>query len=189
MNHSLDNEQEVNPSENNEVSGDIENLEQVLSEDAIQESLADRVEDLTKQIEEQKDKYLRLFAEFDNYKKRTIKENYELRITAAKETIQAMLPILDDFQRAKKASESGSENEKFSEGVSLVYQKLFNTLESKGLKQIESNGQPFDIAYHEAITEIPAPTEDLKGKVIDTIESGYALNDKIIRYAKVVVGK
>ena len=107
--------------------------------------------------------------------------------TAAQETITSLLPILDDFDRAKKSSDSGAES--FSEGVNLVYHKLFNTLEQKGLKPMESTGMDFDPEYHEAVTDIPAATDDMKGKVIDTIEKGYTLNDKIIRYAKVVVAK
>lgn len=145
--------------------------------------------DLLKEIEEQKDKYLRLFAEFDNYKKRTMRESLEVRLTAAKDTIYALLPVLDDFERAKKAADAEGSSEPFSEGVLLVYQKLFNILEGKGLKAMNSTGELFDAEYHEAITEIPAGSDDMKGKVIDTVEKGYILSDKIIRYAKVVVGK
>ncbi len=144
--------------------------------------------DLSQQLAEAKDKYLRLFAEFDNYKKRTLKEKLDLIRTAAQDTVSSLLPVLDDFNRAKKASEE-SDNENFSEGVSLVYQKLNNTLQARGLQAMESTGEIFDPERHEAITEIPAPTEDMVGRVIDTVESGYLLKDKIIRYAKVVVGK
>jgi len=149
--------------------------------------LLQEIETLKSELEESKDKYLRLFAEFDNFKKRTIKERFELMKTAAQETITSLLPILDDFDRAKKSSDSGAES--FSEGVNLVYHKLFNTLEQKGLKPMESTGMDFDPEYHEALTDIPAASDDMKGKVIDTIEKGYTLNDKIIRYAKVVVAK
>jgi molecular chaperone GrpE len=138
-------------------------------------------------LDEAKDKYLRLFAEFDNYKKRSIKENFDMRRTAAQETIISLLPVLDDFDRAKKNADAG--HEVFSDGVNMIYQKLYNTLDQKGLKPMESAGVDFDPEYHEAITDIPAPTEDLKGKVIDTVEKGYILNEKIIRHAKVVVGK
>jgi molecular chaperone GrpE len=154
----------------------------------IQESTTiDELTSIQAALDEAKDKYLRLFAEFDNYKKRSIKENYDIRRTAAQETIVALLPILDDFDRAKKSAEAG--NEVFSDGVTLVYTKLYHTLEHKGLKQMDSTGVDFDPEYHEAITDIPAPSDDLKGKVIDTIEKGYILNEKIIRHAKVVVGK
>ena len=142
---------------------------------------------LKSELEESKDKYLRLFAEFDNFKKRSVKERFELMKTAAQETITALLPVLDDFDRAKKSAESGAEF--FSEGVQLVYHKLYSILEHKGLKCMESTGVDFDPEWHEAITDIPAPSEEMKGKVIDTVEKGYVLNDKIIRYAKVVVAK
>jgi len=150
-------------------------------------ALMQEIETLKAEIEEAKDKYLRLFAEFDNFKKRSVKERFELMKTAAQETITSLLPVLDDFDRAKKSAESGAES--FSEGVSLVYNKLFSTLEHKGLKAMESTGVDFDPEWHEAITDIPAPSEEMKGKIIDTIENGYTLNDKIIRYAKVVVAK
>jgi molecular chaperone GrpE len=103
--------------------------------------------------------------------------------------VTALLPVLDDFDRAKKNADDENSAETFSEGVSLVYQKLYNILKQKGLEPMETNGQPFDPELHDAITEIPAPTDDMKGKVVDTVEKGYMLNDKIIRHAKVVVGK
>ena len=149
--------------------------------------LQKEIETLKAELDESKDKYLRLFAEFDNFKKRSVKERFELMKTAAQETISALLPVLDDFDRAKKSAESGAET--FSEGVQLVYQKLYSTLEHKGLKSMESTGADFDPEWHEAITDIPAPSEEMKGKIIDTVEKGYVLSDKIIRYAKVVVAK
>ena len=150
---------------------------------------ADKIETLERDLSESKDKYLRLFAEFDNFKKRTAKERIEFRSTAAMDTLQAFLPIMDDFDRAKKVAEDESTDESFSEGVNLVYQKLKSVMANKGVLPMESTGQDFDPELHEAITEIPAPSDELKGKIIDTIEKGYYLNDKIIRYAKVVVGK
>ncbi len=135
------------------------------------------------------DKLIRLAAEFDNFKKRTARERVDLLQTAAKDTIADLLPILDDFDRAKKLSDDESSDESFSEGVQLVYQKLHTTLKKKGLKVMESDGQDFDAELHEALTEIPAPSDELKGKIVDTIEKGYFLQDKIIRHAKVVVGK
>jgi len=148
-----------------------------------------KIEELEVNLAEAKDKYLRLFAEFENYKKRTIKESYELRLNAAKDTVQSLLSVLDDFDRAKKASDEENATEKFSEGVTLVYHKLHSILQSKGLKEMDSTGKTFDPEFHEAITEIPAASEDMKGKILDTVEKGYTMNDKIIRYAKVVVGK
>jgi molecular chaperone GrpE len=123
------------------------------------------------------DKYLRLFAEFDNYKRRT-----------QKDIIVALLPILDDFDRANKAAENATDVASIKEGVQLVHNKLKNLLVQKGLKDMESINNPFDTDLHEAITKIPAPSEDMKGKVIDELEKGYTLNDKVIRFAKVVVG-
>ncbi|MCB0663998.1 MAG: nucleotide exchange factor GrpE [Saprospiraceae bacterium] len=147
------------------------------------------IESLKEQVQEQKDKYLRLFAEFENYKKRTIKEKLDLIKNASQDTLSSLLPVLDDFDRAKKVAEQDGSKESFPEGIQLVYNKLYNILSSRGLKPMESTGEAFDPEYHEAFTEIPAPTAEMKGKVIDTIEKGYFLNDKIIRYAKVVVGK
>ena len=153
------------------------------------EAMQKEMESLRAELEESKDKYLRLFAEFDNFKKRNVKERFELLKTAAQDTILALLPVLDDFDRAKKSAESGNSTEIFSEGVKLVYHKLYHTLEQKGLKAMDTDGVTFDPEFHEAITDIPAPNEEMKGKIIDTIEKGYVLNDKIIRHAKVVVAK
>ncbi|WP_316817346.1 nucleotide exchange factor GrpE [Pedobacter nyackensis] len=134
------------------------------------------------------DKYIRLFAEFDNYKRRTQKERVELLQTAGKDVIVSLLPVLDDFDRANKAMENATDINSIREGLILVHTKLKNTLGQKGLKEIESINTVFDTDNHEAITKIPAPTDDLKGKVVDELEKGYTLNDKVIRFAKVVVG-
>ncbi len=152
-------------------------------------SLQEQLEQMKQDNQELKDKYLRLFAEFDNYKKRTVREKLDLMSTAAADTMSALLPVLDDFDRAKKAAEADNAKEPLSEGVRLVYHKLYSTLKAKGLQPMETDGQLFDPELHEALTEIPAPNEDMKGKIIDTVERGYKLNDKIIRHAKVVVGK
>ncbi|MEK7254154.1 MAG: nucleotide exchange factor GrpE [Bacteroidota bacterium] len=151
------------------------------------EASSQQVEEFRKQVDELKDKYMRLYAEFENFKKRSIREKIDWMKSAAQDTLTALLPVLDDFDRAKKFGEAN--NGGLSEGMELVYQKLYSTLKNRGLEPMESTGQPFDPELHDAITEIPAPTEDLKGKVLDTIEKGYRLNDKIIRHAKVVVGK
>ena len=134
------------------------------------------------------DKYLRLFAEFDNYKRRTQKERIELLQTAGKDVIVSLLTILDDFDRANKAAETAVEVGPIKEGVQLVHNKLMSVLGQKGLKVMESINTPFDTDLHEAITKVPAPSEELKGKVIDELEKGYTLNEKVIRFAKVVVG-
>lgn len=145
-------------------------------------------EKLKEEVAALNDKYLRLFAEFDNYKRRTQKERIELLQTAGKDIIISLLPVLDDFDRANKATENATDINAIREGIVLVHNKLKNTLQQKGLKEMESINQPFDTDNHEAITKIPAPTEDMKGKVMDQLEKGYTLNDKVIRFAKVVVG-
>jgi len=134
------------------------------------------------------DKFLRLYAEFDNYKRRTSKERVELLQTAGKDVIVSLLPVLDDFERASRAIENAKDVSAVKEGVSLVHNKLKNLLNQKGLKEMVSKGQPFDADIHEAVTNIPAPSDDLKGKIVDVLEEGYLLNDKVIRFAKVVVG-
>ncbi|NIJ46182.1 molecular chaperone GrpE [Wenyingzhuangia heitensis] len=140
-------------------------------------------------IQAEKDKYLRLFAEFENYKKRTSKERIELFKTAGKDIIVSLLPVVDDFDRGM-VEISKSENEELIKGISLIQDKLVKTLEQKGLTLVEVNqGDVFDADTQEAITQIPAPTEDLKGKVIDVIEKGYKLGDTIIRFPKVVIGQ
>lgn len=151
--------------------------------------LKKELEEKTQELAELKDKYLRLFAEFDNFKKRTVKEKLELMSTASQDIMAHLLPVLDDFDRAKQSADDENTQEVFSEGVSLVYEKLYSLLKSKGLDAMVTTGEVFDPELHDAITEIPAPTEDMKGKIVDTIEKGYKLKDKIIRHAKVVVGK
>ena len=148
------------------------------------EALEKEVVGIERERDEIKDKYLRLFAEFDNYKRRSSRERLDILKTASSDIIRELLPVLDDFDRAKNQNEEG-----LSEGIQLIYDKLFSNLSKKGLMAVESTGEAFDAEVHEAIVQIPAPTEEMKGKVIDTVEKGYALNDKIIRYAKVVVGK
>ncbi len=140
-------------------------------------------------VQELKDKHLRLLAEFDNYKKRTMRERLEMINAAGKDIIVSLLPVLDDFNRAKMSSDDPENEEHFSEGVSLVYNRLNTILQNQGLAPMQSTGEKFDPEWHEALTEIPVQEESQKGVVVDTIETGYTLNDKIIRHAKVVVGK
>ena len=147
------------------------------------------VAELEQQLQESRDKHLRLLAEFDNFKRRNAKERLELRKTAAEDIIVDLLGVLDDFNRAKTAMESKPEALKESEGFLLIAGKLRHILDQRELKAMSSLGTEFDPERHEAITEIPAPTDDLKGKVVDVVEEGYILGEKIIRYAKVVVGK
>jgi len=142
---------------------------------------------LKEELKEANDKYLRLYAEFDNYRRRTTKERQEQLLTAGKDVIVSMLPVLDDFERALKAMETATDVIPVKEGVALVQNKLKHILTAKGLKEMSTKGQPFDAEVHEAITNIPAGDEQ-KGKVVDELEKGYFLNDKVIRFAKVVVG-
>jgi molecular chaperone GrpE len=144
---------------------------------------------LKEELQQQKDKYLRLVAEFDNFKKRTARERIDLIQTAGKEIITSMLDTVDDADRAEKQFQNSDDIAQIKEGVQLVFNKLRTTLQNKGLKAMESIHTDFDVEKHEAITEIPAPSDDLKGKVVDDIQKGYYLNDKLIRHAKVVVGK
>ena len=146
-------------------------------------------EQLQSELAQEKDKFLRLFAEFENYKRRTSKERIELFSTASQDVIQALLPVLDDFDRAMVELSKHEESE-LSKGVELIKNKLNNTLQQKGLSLIEVNkGDDFNADNHEAVTQIPAPTDDLKGKIIDVIEQGYKLGEKVIRFPKVVIGQ
>ena len=154
---------------------------------AKEEELNEKVEELTAQQAELNDKYLRLFSEFDNYRKRTNKEKAELYKTAAEDTIVAVLPIVDDFERALKSLEKADETHR--QGMELIYNKLLNVLKQKGVESIDEAGVDFDLDIHEAITKIPAPSEDLKGKVVDIVEKGYTLQGKVIRFAKAVIGE
>ena len=161
-------------------------------EDSTKESKDNKVnevERLTSELAEMKDKYLRIFAEFDNYRKRTIKEKQDVIKLASRDVLSAMLPAVDDFDRAIKVASENENEADIPEGIILIYNKLFKALEQQGIKEMETNGQDFDPELHEALTKVPAPSEEMKGKIIDTIEKGYLLNDKIIRYAKVVVGE
>ena len=139
-------------------------------------------------LAEEKDRYIRLYAEFENYKKRTLKEKNEFYLYASKDLMTSMLGILDDFERAlKEIAKNGNESD--LKGVELIYQKFRNKLIEKGLKPIDVNvGDDFNVDFHEAITQIPSPTPELKGKIVDVIETGYQLHDKVIRFAKVVTG-
>ena len=147
------------------------------------------IEELKAQVEEQKDRYLRLSAEFDNYRKRTLKERSDMLKTANGDTLSGMLPVLDDLERAMQSMEKATDVAAVREGVVLIYNKLQEFLKNKGIVEINAMNQVFDTDLHEAITKIPAPTEDLKGKVVDVIQKGYKIDTKVIRYAKVVVGE
>jgi molecular chaperone GrpE len=170
---------------------DINSDENAAGTSHLNEPVADdsQMEKLQAELQEQKDKYLRLMAEFDNFRRRTAKERIELIQTAGKDVIVSLLDVLDDCDRAEKQLQTSDDIAVQKEGIQLVFNKLRSNLQSKGVKVMESIQTDFDVEKHEAITEIPAPTEDLKGKVLDEVMKGYYLNDKIIRFAKVVVGK
>ena len=154
-----------------------------------EEKLAQELEEANKVIEEQKDKYLRLSAEFDNYRKRTMKEKAELILNGAEKTISSILPIVDDFERALKNMETATDVAAVKEGVELIYNKFMSVLGQDGVKVIETKEKPLDTDFHEAIAVIPAPDKSLKVKILDCVQTGYTLNDKVIRHAKVVVGE
>ncbi|MDP4149093.1 MAG: nucleotide exchange factor GrpE [Bacteroidota bacterium] len=157
-----------------------------LNDDMDQDTELDKVRE---ELQEQKEKYIRLFAEFDNFRKRSARENYDLRQTAGREVIVSLLDVLDDCDRAEKQLQAAENIDQVKEGVMLVFSKLRSALFSKGLKAMQSIHTDFDVEKHEAITEVPVQDESLKGKVIDEVQKGYYLGDKIIRHAKVVVGK
>ena len=140
-------------------------------------------------IEEQKDKYLRLSAEFDNYRKRTMKEKAELILNGGEKSLSSILPVVDDFERAIKTMETATDVNAVKEGIELIYNKFLAVLAQNGVKVIETKDQPLDTDYHEAIAVIPAPSEAQKGKILDCVQTGYTLNDKVLRHAKVVVGE
>jgi molecular chaperone GrpE len=146
------------------------------------------IKELKQKIDELNDKYIRLFSEYDNYRKRTLKEKIELSKTASGEVITAILPVLDDFERAIKSFGEMKVDENFKEGVVLIFNKFLTVLSQKGLEQMKTIGESFDTEYHDAVTSIPAPSKDMIGKIVDEIEKGYLLNGKVIRYAKVVIG-
>lgn len=153
------------------------------------ENIANELEEARKQIEDQKDKFLRLSAEFDNYRKRTMKEKAELILNGSEKCISSILPVVDDLERALKNMETATDVTAVKEGVGLIYNKFMTVLEQNGVKVIETKEKPLDTDYHEAIAVIPAPAKELKGKILDCVQTGYLLNDKVIRHAKVVVGE
>lgn len=185
-----DKEYEQQPSSGNEDFG-INADENAAGTTHLNDVLEDEsvIEKLQSELQEQKDKYLRLFAEFDNFRRRTAKENIELRQTAGKEIIVSLLDVLDDCDRAEKQMENDTDIQHVKEGALLIFNKLRKVLQSKGLKEMHSVNKDFDVEKHEAITEIPVDSEKKKGKVVDEVQKGYYLNDKLIRFAKVVVGK
>lgn len=184
---------EINDKNSQNTSVETENMadQDVAAEAEADEAKnnGDATEQLINQVKEWQEKYIRLSADFDNFRKRTMREKMELIKTAGEDILVTILPVIDDFERAMKVMESATEVTAVKEGVELIYNKFNDTLSQKGLKAIDAQNQEFNTDLHEAITKIPAPDESLKGKVVDVIQKGYLLNDKVVRFAKVVVGE
>ena len=178
-------EQTETTSDNKQEPNKKEDEQELTGEAKLQKEL----ETATKTIEEQKDKYLRLSAEFDNYRKRTMKEKAELIKNGGEKTISAILPILDDMERALQNAAKTEDLDAIRQGIELISQKFHKVLEQEGLQKMEPIGEAFDTDYHEAVALVPAPNEEQKGKVLDCVQTGYKLNDKVIRHAKVVVAQ
>jgi len=170
---------------------EVENQEEQQTEDTQEETIElSKEEELEVQVKEATDKYLRLYSEFDNFRKRTQKEKVELYKTAGEDVISAILPVIDDFERAQKAMEESDDIQGVKDGIKLIHDKIVSILKQKGLEEVESAiGKDFDLEFHEAITQIPAPSKKEKGKVMDVVEKGYQLNGKVIRFTKVVIGQ
>ncbi len=180
--------EKVNATETAESNAQSETEGQTQKQKA-EEPQTDRVGELTQQLEEMKDKYLRLTAEFDNYRKRTLKEKADLLRYASEEVLKDLLPVIDDLDRALKAIETANDIGSVKEGISLIVNKFNDFLKAKGVKEIEAVGQELDTDLHEAITKIPVQDDAQKGKIVDVIQKGYLLHDKVMRYSKVVVGE
>lgn len=178
----------MNKPETEKVEDQNQPQEEQHTEASIQLINEDKITELQSKIDELNDKYLRLYSEFDNFRKRTAKEKIELIQSASENAFKIMLPIVDDFDRAIKSNSDITDAKVISDGVNLIYSKFKSTLSQKGLEEMKSIGEPFNTDLHEAITNVPAPSEDLKGKVIEELEKGYMLNGKVIRFAKVVIG-
>lgn len=186
MKHKKEVNKEENPKVETGTTDNVAEKQEKTAETAVEEKAP--VEDPQVKINELNDKLLRLYSEFDNYRKRTLKEKIELSKTASEELIVDLLPVMDDFERAIKSFETVDQPEAIKEGTILIFNKFRNVLTAKGLQEIPALGEAFDTDHQEAVAHIPAPSEDLKNRVVDQIQKGYKLNDKIIRYAKVVVG-
>lgn len=168
---------------------EAETTEQAQQAEVVEETIESTEDDLLKKFETLNDSHLRLMAEFDNYRKRTMREKADLLKSAGESILVNILPLVDDFERGLKASENAIDVNAVREGMKLIYDKFSAFLAQNGVKEIETTEKPFDTEFHEAITTIPAPVEELKGKVIDCVQKGYVMNEKVIRFSKVVVGE
>ena len=188
----LKNEETVNEevAQNTEAQAEENTQEETPAQElSVEEQLANMLGEAQQMVSEERDKYLRLSAEFDNYRKRTLKEKAELIKNGAEKTLTAILPVLDDFERALKNMEASEETKAMKEGVELIFNKFQKILGQEGLQKIETEGKDFDVDFHEAIALIPAPSEDLKGKILDCVQTGYMLNEKVIRHSKVAIAQ
>lgn len=179
----MENEDKINDTENKTTENDTVNTENSAENPTVSEGT-----DYKAMYEEVNDKFLRLYSEFDNFKKRSARERIDLIKSAGSDVLRSVIPVLDDFGRAIKANQSAEDINAVKEGFNLINHKLYHLLETKGLKRMDVIGKPLDTDLHEAITQIPAPSDELKGKIIDVIEDGFYINDVVLRHAKVVVG-
>ncbi|MDE7159855.1 MAG: nucleotide exchange factor GrpE [Muribaculaceae bacterium] len=181
-------EAEVSGAEEAVVADPVEEAEDTQAEEEVN-TLENQLASAQEALEKEKKEYMFLMAEFDNFRKRTIREKSEIIRNAGENVFKGLLPVMDDFERGLKAAEGATDVASVREGMELIYQKLKKYMEQNGVKEMATNGEPFDADSHEAIASVPAPSEDVKGKVIDTVEKGYTINDKVLRHAKVVVGQ
>lgn len=191
MNSENENTEELEKANNEETVDETQQNEEVATEETVEEAVEEKseLEIAKEEAAAANDKFLRLYSEFDNFRKRSAKERIELIKSASEDVIKNMLPIVDDFKRAMTHNAEVDDADSIKQGFELIFNKLYKSLEAKGLKKIEAQGEVFNADIHEAITNIPASSEDMKGKVMDVVEEGYYLGDKIIRYPKVVIGQ
>ena len=192
MSNVENNEEKVDITKDNAPTNEVENAEQnaeTTEEQTVEEAPQETIESVKAELEALKDKYLRAVAEFDNYKKRTLKEKTELILNGSEKTITAFLPILDDMERAIANADKATDLQALEEGWELIFNKFVKVLNALGVKQIETTDADFNVDYHEAVAMVPGFGDDKKGKVIDCVQTGYTLNDKVIRHSKVAVGQ
>ena len=182
-------EQELKDKKVEEIQEETPQTEETVETPTEQDEVAVKMDELAAELEDQRDKYLRLAAEYDNFRKRTLKEKSELILNGGEKTLNSILPVVDDFERALSNMEKATDVQAVKEGIDLIYNKFISVLAQNGVKKIETENQPLDTDYHEAIAVVPAPTEEHKGKILDCVQPGYTLNEKVLRHSKVVVGE
>ena len=182
-------EQELKDKKVEEIQEETPQTEETVETPTEQDEVAMKMDELAAELEDQRDKYLRLAAEYDNFRKRTLKEKSELILNGGEKTLNSILPVVDDFERALSNMEKATDVQAVKEGIDLIYNKFISVLAQNGVKKIETENQPLDTDYHEAIAVVPAPSEEHKGKILDCVQPGYTLNEKVLRHSKVVVGE